>query len=48
MDKAKALLSHPGLKIYEISEAVGYRSTQHFITEFKKSTGVTPKQYRDS
>lgn len=48
MAKAKELLKHSALRIYEICEAVGYRSTQHFITEFKKHVGVTPKQYRES
>lgn len=48
MDRAKELLRQSPMKIYEICEAVGYRSTQHFITEFKKAVGVTPKQYRDA
>lgn len=48
MTKAKELLGHPGLRIYEIGEAVGYRSTQHFIAEFKKYAGVTPKMFRES
>jgi len=48
MEKAKELLRSTPMKIYEICGAVGYRSTQHFITEFKKYAGVTPKQYRDA
>jgi len=46
IDKAKELLLRSPMKIYEISEAVGYRSTQHFITEFKKIVGMTPKAYQ--
>jgi len=46
IEKAKELLAHSMMKIYEISEAVGYRSTQHFISEFKKAVGMTPKAYQ--
>lgn len=48
MERAKDLLRHTTFKIYQIGESVGYRSTQHFISEFKKYVGVTPKQYRDT
>ena len=48
MEKAKELLKGSHARIYEVCEAVGYRSTQHFITEFKKHTRMTPKQYRES
>jgi AraC-like DNA-binding protein len=34
------------MKIYEIGEQVGYRSAQHFISEFRKAVGVTPKAYQ--
>lgn len=47
MERARELLADSALKIYEIGQAVGYRSAQHFITEFKKAVGVTPKAYRD-
>lgn len=46
MEKAKALLDHSTAKIYEITEAVGYQSPQHFIRTFKKFYGVTPDIYR--
>ncbi|MEF3313812.1 response regulator [Paenibacillus sp. GYB004] len=48
MAKARELLKQSGLRIYEIGEAVGYRSTQHFIAEFKKYAGLTPKQFRET
>lgn len=46
MERAKELLAHSTLRIYEVGEAVGYRSAQHFISEFKKAVGVTPNAYR--
>ncbi|HZG58819.1 response regulator transcription factor [Paenibacillus sp.] len=46
MRRAKELLSSTPMKIYEIAEAVGYRSAQHFITEFRRAVGMTPKAYQ--
>lgn len=46
MERAKLLLKEHDRKIYEIAEMVGYQSTQHFIREFKKYYGSTPKIYR--
>ena len=31
---------------YEISQAVGYRSSQYFSQAFQKKTGIFPKDYR--
>jgi len=47
MERAKELLRSSPLKIFEVCQAVGYRSTQHFISEFRKAVGVTPKQFKD-
>ncbi len=47
MDLAKTMLlteSKPTLT--EIAEQLGYKSTQHFILQFKSATGVTPGTYR--
>ncbi|UCZ52884.1 response regulator [Bacillus shivajii] len=46
MKKAATLLENPVLKIYEISERVGYTDPKHFMKVFKKSHGCTPKDYR--
>lgn len=46
--KAKELLKHTDLKIYEISNAVGYKDSFYFSNCFKKITGVSPSEYRDS
>lgn len=46
MEEAKRLLEQTSLKIYEITEKVGYQSPQHFIRTFKKYYGVTPDSFR--
>ncbi len=43
---AKGLLAETLLKVHEISYEVGYENVNHFITHFKKLTGMTPTQYR--
>lgn len=35
-----------GLDIAEVAEGVGYRSTSAFITAFRRTTGMTPGQFR--
>jgi len=47
VEKAKEMLLDPYMKIYEISEAVGYKSKSYFTSIFKEYTGMTPKQMRD-
>ncbi len=47
VDKAKLLIRDTGLKIYEIGEKVGFKSTVHFNIVFNKLTGLSPKQYKD-
>lgn len=44
--KAKELLKNTNMKIYEISEAVGYSSATVFHITFKKMTDMTPAEYR--
>jgi len=46
MEKAKALLAGTGLKLYEITEAIGYSHTSYFTSVFKKHVGLTPSEYR--
>lgn len=46
MNKARKLLQDPALKIYEISEMVGYGDSNHFSKYFKKIEGVFPLEYR--
>lgn len=46
--KAKELLKHTDLKIYEISNAVGYKDSFYFSNCFKKMTGMSPSEYREN
>lgn len=47
VDKAKELLKQLDLKIYEVSEMVGYKNSRYFNKIFKKITGYTPFEYRE-
>lgn len=46
VDKAKALLQNTGLRSSQISELVGYEDEKYFSRVFKKTTGLTPREYR--
>ena len=46
LEKAKLLLADPTLKIYEVSERVGYNDQAHFTHVFKKFVGMTPQEYK--
>lgn len=48
INKAKLMLADPSLKIWEISEAVGYTDTAHFARTFKKLEGMSANEYRNS
>ena len=45
---AKKLLKETDLDVSKISENLGFSDTSSFIRYFKKSEGITPKQYRVS
>jgi two-component system response regulator YesN len=47
IEESKRLLKK-GYKINELSEKIGYMSSEHFSRVFKKVTGVSPKVYRES
>ncbi|AIQ56685.1 response regulator transcription factor [Paenibacillus borealis] len=42
---AKQLLQTGDYKIYEVSEKVGYKTSQYFSQVFKKTTGMQPKDF---
>lgn len=44
--KAKELMDQTNLKIYEVSQSVGYNSVEHFTRVFKKICKVSPGNYR--
>lgn len=46
MERACELLKIPGMKIYEISDKVGYRHLPYFSRQFKEKFGMTPLEYR--
>lgn len=46
MEQAVASLRNSELKIYEISEQLGYANSQYFIKVFKEQFGMTPQDYR--
>lgn len=45
LDRARALLVEENRAVSEASRAVGYGSVSHFITEFKRTYGETPRAY---
>ena len=47
LEKARELLAK-GAKTAEAAEAVGYHDAHYFSEIFKKNTGMTPSEYKDS
>lgn len=45
VEKAVMLIRTTNLRLYEISEQVGFHSQEHFSRTFKKHMGVSPRQY---
>lgn len=43
---AKKMLKDSNMKVYEISEFLGYSTVDYFSKLFKNSVGITPMQYR--
>ena len=48
MEKAKALLDDPSLRISDIAEEVGFLDMAHFSRVFKKLAGVSANEYRNT
>ncbi|WP_242856089.1 helix-turn-helix transcriptional regulator [Ruminiclostridium josui] len=48
IDKAKELLKDVRYKTYEVAEKVGISDPHYFSKLFKKYSGMTPSEYRDS
>jgi len=45
IEEAARLLTTSNMKLYEIAEAVGYTSVEHFSRTFKKLTGISPGKF---
>ncbi len=46
LESAKLMLTYSNLAISEIAEAVGFSSVYYFSKYFKKSTGLSPSEYK--
>ena len=46
VEKAKELLKEADVKISDIGPLVGIPSSNTFLRQFKKCTGMTPKEFR--
>ncbi|NLZ81438.1 MAG: helix-turn-helix domain-containing protein, partial [Clostridiales bacterium] len=46
IENAKRLLAETDLKVYQISEQVGYSNIDYFYTKFKKHVGISPKEFK--
>lgn len=48
IEKARDMIKNTDMKIWDIAEAVGYTSDASFRRAFKRITGLTPGEYRES
>jgi len=48
MDKARQYLKTTDLRSQDIAERIGYTDAHYFRYLFKKSTGMSPREYRIS
>ena len=46
MQEGKRMLRETAMKVFEISDALGYETAHYFSYSFKRFTGKTPYQYR--
>ncbi len=47
IERAKFFLKHSDMKVFEISEAVGFNDSKTFCRVFRELTGTTPKRFSD-
>lgn len=48
IENAKKMLSETDLKVYQVSERVGYSNIDYFYSKFKRYVGVSPKEFKRS
>lgn len=46
IEKAMQIMKDPSVKIYDVSELVGYSNQHYFCRAFKKIVGVSPTEYK--
>ena len=46
IDRAERLLKCSDMSVTEIAQSLEYATTSHFIEDFRKEKGISPKQYR--
>lgn len=46
LEKSLELLKDPSLKVYEISEVLGWADVSNYIKSFRKKYGMSPNEYR--
>ncbi|MBO5030401.1 MAG: response regulator transcription factor [Lachnospiraceae bacterium] len=46
IEHSKQLLEQQNIKVYEVSEQVGYKNVDYFHKKFKKYVGISPAEYR--
>jgi two-component system response regulator YesN len=46
MEKAQTILREHGLSLAETAAAVGYRDAHYFSAVFKKTVGMSPREWR--
>lgn len=46
IEHSKELLEHQNIKVYEVSEQIGYKNVDYFHKKFKKYVGISPAEYR--
>lgn len=48
MNKAREMLLHTDMRVYEVSLSVGYQDARYFSQLFRKVTGETPSEFRQA
>lgn len=46
IERAKALLKNPSMRVHEVAEQAGFSDVAHFSRSFKNLVGKTPGEYR--
>ena len=48
IEASKKMLEETDMKVYEISDLIGYKNVDYFHKKFKKYVGKSPAEYRKS